>query len=211
MGPYKPLRNWVDDHPLLYGNNGSWSTLAHMFILGSSLFIRLKFKVTSQDSDIKSCKKIPRYQPVLFQTNKQTNKQTNQEQVPLPKSPGGLEKKNLAIANIEIMKGPFSNLPLHSTLPSPPPQEREMRSPIVQEERKSNASIVWWTPTKAWKNLSTVLHRTGVSKNMGKPPKSFILIWFSIHFAVPVFLETPVHPPFFFGKTRKILWFLVYV
>ena len=23
MGPYKPLRNWVDDHPLLYGNNGS--------------------------------------------------------------------------------------------------------------------------------------------------------------------------------------------
>ena len=20
MGPYKPLRNWVDDHPLLYGN-----------------------------------------------------------------------------------------------------------------------------------------------------------------------------------------------
>ena len=31
MGPYKPLRNWVDfSHPLLYGNNGSWSTLAHM-------------------------------------------------------------------------------------------------------------------------------------------------------------------------------------
>ena len=27
---YKPLRNWVDDHPLLYGNNGSWSTLAHI-------------------------------------------------------------------------------------------------------------------------------------------------------------------------------------
>ena len=23
MGPYKPLRTWVDDHPLLYGNNGS--------------------------------------------------------------------------------------------------------------------------------------------------------------------------------------------
>ena len=23
MGPYKPLRNWVDDHPLLYGNDGS--------------------------------------------------------------------------------------------------------------------------------------------------------------------------------------------
>ena len=23
MGPYKPLRNWVDDHPLLYGNNRS--------------------------------------------------------------------------------------------------------------------------------------------------------------------------------------------
>ena len=23
MGPYKPLRNRVDDHPLLYGNNGS--------------------------------------------------------------------------------------------------------------------------------------------------------------------------------------------
>ena len=22
MGPYKPLRTWVDDHPLLYGNNG---------------------------------------------------------------------------------------------------------------------------------------------------------------------------------------------
>ena len=20
MGPYKPLRNWVDDHPLLYGH-----------------------------------------------------------------------------------------------------------------------------------------------------------------------------------------------
>ena len=23
MGPYKPLRNWVDDHPLLYGNHES--------------------------------------------------------------------------------------------------------------------------------------------------------------------------------------------
>ena len=23
MGPYKPLRDWVHDHPLLYGNNGS--------------------------------------------------------------------------------------------------------------------------------------------------------------------------------------------
>ncbi len=23
MGPYKPLRTWVDDHPLLYRNNGS--------------------------------------------------------------------------------------------------------------------------------------------------------------------------------------------
>ena len=23
MGPYKPLRTWVDGHPLLYGNNGS--------------------------------------------------------------------------------------------------------------------------------------------------------------------------------------------
>ena len=23
MGPSKPLRTWVDDHPLLYGNNGS--------------------------------------------------------------------------------------------------------------------------------------------------------------------------------------------
>ena len=23
MGPYKPLRTWVGDHPLLYGNNGS--------------------------------------------------------------------------------------------------------------------------------------------------------------------------------------------
>ena len=22
-GPYKPLRTWVDDHPQLYGNNGS--------------------------------------------------------------------------------------------------------------------------------------------------------------------------------------------
>ena len=22
---------WVDDHPLLYGNNGSWSTLAHIY------------------------------------------------------------------------------------------------------------------------------------------------------------------------------------
>ena len=22
-GPYKPLRTWVDDHPLLYGNNVS--------------------------------------------------------------------------------------------------------------------------------------------------------------------------------------------
>ena len=31
MGPYKPLRNWVDfSHPLLYGNSGSWSTLAHV-------------------------------------------------------------------------------------------------------------------------------------------------------------------------------------
>ena len=23
MGPYKPLRTWVDDHPLLYENYGS--------------------------------------------------------------------------------------------------------------------------------------------------------------------------------------------
>ena len=31
--PYNGYINpyyWVDDHPLLYGNNGSWSTLAHM-------------------------------------------------------------------------------------------------------------------------------------------------------------------------------------
>ena len=27
LGKYcKPLRNWVDDHPILYGNTGSWST-----------------------------------------------------------------------------------------------------------------------------------------------------------------------------------------
>ena len=41
-------------------------------------------------------------------------------------------------------------------------------------------------------NLSNV----GVSKNMGKPPKSSILIGFSIiftiHFGVPLFLETPI-------------------
>ena len=30
MGPYKPLRNWVDDHPLLYGNNGSLDPIAHI-------------------------------------------------------------------------------------------------------------------------------------------------------------------------------------
>ena len=29
LGPYKPLRTWVDDHPLLYGKNGSWSTRSH--------------------------------------------------------------------------------------------------------------------------------------------------------------------------------------
>ena len=31
--PYNAYINpyyWVDDHPLLYGNNGSWSTLAQM-------------------------------------------------------------------------------------------------------------------------------------------------------------------------------------
>ena len=40
-GPYKPLRNRVDDHPLLYGNNGSLDpgtnekdlvTIIHCFI-----------------------------------------------------------------------------------------------------------------------------------------------------------------------------------
>ena len=30
MGIFSPLRTWVDDHPLLYGNNGSWSTLAQL-------------------------------------------------------------------------------------------------------------------------------------------------------------------------------------
>ena len=31
MGPYKPLRTWVDDHPLLYGNNGSVDAGTHEF------------------------------------------------------------------------------------------------------------------------------------------------------------------------------------
>ena len=30
MGPYKPLRTWVDDHPLLYGNNVSLDPIAQM-------------------------------------------------------------------------------------------------------------------------------------------------------------------------------------
>ena len=30
MGPYKPLRTWVDDHSLLYGNNGSLDPIAHV-------------------------------------------------------------------------------------------------------------------------------------------------------------------------------------
>ena len=29
MGPYKPLRTWVDDHPLLYVNNGSLDPGTH--------------------------------------------------------------------------------------------------------------------------------------------------------------------------------------
>ncbi len=33
MGPYKPLRNWVDDHPLLYGNNGSLDPGSYLDIL----------------------------------------------------------------------------------------------------------------------------------------------------------------------------------
>ena len=34
MGPYKPLRTWVDfSHRLLYGNNGSWSTRSHIWSL----------------------------------------------------------------------------------------------------------------------------------------------------------------------------------
>ncbi len=32
MGPYKPLRTWVDfSHPLLYANNRSWSTRSHIY------------------------------------------------------------------------------------------------------------------------------------------------------------------------------------
>ena len=31
MGPYKPLRTWVDDHPLLYGNNGSLDPSTYIF------------------------------------------------------------------------------------------------------------------------------------------------------------------------------------
>ena len=31
MGPYKPLRDWVDEFiPLLYGNNGSLDPIAHL-------------------------------------------------------------------------------------------------------------------------------------------------------------------------------------
>ena len=31
MGPYKPLRNKVDDHPILYGNNGSLDPGTHCY------------------------------------------------------------------------------------------------------------------------------------------------------------------------------------
>ena len=34
MGPYKPLRTWVDfSHPLLYANNRSWSTRSHIYVV----------------------------------------------------------------------------------------------------------------------------------------------------------------------------------
>ena len=53
----------------------------------------------------------------------------------------------------------------------------------------------------------------GVSKNRGKPPKSSILIGFSIiftiHFGVPLFLETPIY--IYIPGVSKGLLFLGYL
>ena len=64
MGPYKPLRNWVDDHPLLYGNNGSLDPSTYIYIyiyLAVDMYLNTHFlEVQSLSSYGKKNKKHPK-------------------------------------------------------------------------------------------------------------------------------------------------------
>ena len=70
MGPYKPVRNWVDDHPLLYGNNGSLdpSTINHK---QSSIHT---VNIPLSHGSYRSKHHFSIYNPPVFKTNGSTPK-----------------------------------------------------------------------------------------------------------------------------------------
>ena len=80
--------------------------------------------------------------------------------------------------------------------------------------RMDDRWIQWYVLYNILLSIYDIYIYMGVSKNRGFPPKSSILIGFSIiftiHFGVPLFLETPIYTYICYSvgvATPRILWY----
>ena len=104
MGPYKPLRTWVDDHPLLYGNYVSldpsiiWHTAWHTPI---SFILLISYSTCIPHAFQKL---IPKWVPQMVLDCKSipSQVQKSHRHTHTHSSPFGMRKLHLCMACIEV-------------------------------------------------------------------------------------------------------------
>ena len=86
----------------------------------------------------------------------------------------------------------------------------ESRSWRLELGKKGSFSLRIYVILKYHISSYITVSHMGVSQKLGTPPKSSMLIGFSIiftiHFGVPPFLETPIYQIYRFSEPRYLLW-----